>query len=190
MAACRPLAARYSSSRLSLRHGWGASLFFASVREHIAFNHCGPAPITGLQPNTFLSFGPVMTYALPMPQAHRPPFAFARGLARRVLRSALIVVGMIVVLAGVIIAPLPGPMGLPVVVIGLVIILRNSFWARRAFVRAQRAYPNILYPLRRLLRREPEVGPVAWQQLLRVERMIVPRRWRAIVRWRRSLRRR
>ena len=35
--------------------------------------------------------------------------------------------------------------------------------ARRQFIGLQRRHPKILFPVRRLLRREPEVVPVAWQ---------------------------
>jgi hypothetical protein len=97
--------------------------------------------------------------------------------------------GCLIIVAGVIIAPLPGPMGLPVVLLGLVMVLRNAYWARKAFIRAQRAHPNVLFPIRRLLRRDPQFAPVVWQQLLRLERLIVPRRWRSIGRWRRTMRR-
>jgi hypothetical protein len=69
------------------------------------------------------------------------------------------------------------------------LVLRNSFKARKQFVRFQHAHPKLVFPLRRLLRREPEVVLVAWQQVLRIERLIVPRRWRAAVRWRKSLKR-
>ena len=105
----------------------------------------------------------------------------------RLARIALTVLGAIVVVVGVIIAPLPGPMGLPVVVVGLMLILRNSFKARRQFVRFQHAHPRIIRPLRRLLRRDPEVVPFFWQQTLRVERLLVPKSWRQAVRWRRGL---
>jgi len=94
------------------------------------------------------------------------------------------------VLAGVLIAPLPGPMGLPVATVGLILILRNSYKARRAFVRFQRAHPKTLRPVRRLLRRSPEVGPVIWQMTLKTERLLVPRRYRVAVRGRRLFRRR
>lgn len=102
----------------------------------------------------------------------------AREIVQRVVRWALILLGVVIVLAGIAIAPLPGPGGVPVIVVGLMIIMRNSFRARRVFVRAQRAHPKMLFPIRRLLRREPEVFPVAWQQLLRIEKLIVPRRFR------------
>jgi len=77
-----------------------------------------------------------------------------------------------------------------VIVIGLMIVLRNSFKARRQFVRFQRAHPKMISPIRRLLRRDPEIVQVFWQQYLRVERVILPRRIRFAVRTRHRLRRR
>jgi hypothetical protein len=41
--------------------------------------------------------------------------------------------------------------------------------------------------MRRLLRREPEVIPVAWQQVLRTEKAVLPRRWRFAGRTRRHM---
>lgn len=114
----------------------------------------------------------------------------AREIVHRIVRWALLLLGLIIVLAGIAIAPLPGPGGVPVIVVGLMIIMRNSFRARRVFVRVQRAHPKVLFPIRRLLRREPEVFPVAWQQVLRVERLVVPRRFRVARRIRLRLMRR
>lgn len=114
----------------------------------------------------------------------------AREVVHRIVRWALLLLGVVIVLAGIAIAPLPGPGGVPVIVVGLMIIMRNSFRARRVFVRVQRAHPKMLFPIRRLLRREPEVVPVAWQQLLRVERLVVPKRLRIARRLRLRLRRR
>jgi hypothetical protein len=48
----------------------------------------------------------------------------------------------------------------------------------------------MIFPLRRLLRREPEVLQVAWQQALRVEKLVVPKSWRRAVRWRKAWKRR
>jgi hypothetical protein len=118
------------------------------------------------------------------------PEDLAREMTGRVVRFVLVLVGLLIILAGVLIAPLPGPMGLPIVVVGLMVVLRNSFKARRQFVRFQRAHPRVVFPLRRLLRREPEVVQVAWQQTLRMERMLFPRRYRLAVRMRRFFRRR
>lgn len=114
----------------------------------------------------------------------------AREIVHRIARVALLVLGLAIVLAGIAISPLPGPGGIPVIVVGLMIILRNSFKARRAFVRVQRRHPKTMSPIRRLLRREPEVIPVLWQQTLRVERLIVPARFRFVAKLRRRMKRR
>ena len=43
----------------------------------------------------------------------------------------------------------------------------------------------MVFPVRRLIRREPEVLPVMWQQALRIERLILPAKWRRAAAWRR-----
>jgi hypothetical protein len=128
--------------------------------------------------------------ALNMPRVRNASDDLAREFVGRLMRPFLVVLGILIVLAGILVAPLPGPGGLPVMVVGLMLVLRHSFKARRHFVRFQRAHPKIVFPIRRLLRREPEVLPVAWQQVLRIERVILPRRFRFIVRSRRRMRRR
>jgi hypothetical protein len=79
---------------------------------------------------------------------------------------------------------------MPLVVVGLMLVLRNSFKARRQFVRFQHAHPKMVFPLRRLMRREPEVVQVFWQQSLRMERVLLPSTWRFAVKFRRYVRRR
>lgn len=112
------------------------------------------------------------------------------GLVGQFLRVGLVLVGLLIIVAGILIAPLPGPFGLPIAVVGLMIVLRNSMWAKRRFIAAKRRWPNWVYPFRRLMRREPELGPVAWQQALRTERLLTPRGSRFLRRWRRKLFRR
>ncbi|MFT4251094.1 MAG: hypothetical protein QM608_01240 [Caulobacter sp.] len=114
----------------------------------------------------------------------------ARELLGRIIRGLLVALGLVFIAAGFLIAPLPGPMGVPLTVIGLMLVLRNSFKARKQFVRFQHAHPKLVFPLRRLLRREPEVVLVAWQQALRIEKLVIPRRWRVAKRWRKALKRR
>lgn len=112
-----------------------------------------------------------------------------KGPTRRLRRLALMAVGIVVMLFGLAIAPLPGPGGIPVITVGLVIVLRNSYWAKRQFIRAQRAKPNWVYPFRRLMRKNPEIAPVFWQQALRVEKLVIrPRRRRPLARLRRRIR--
>ena len=127
---------------------------------------------------------------MPSLRVSRASDAFARELVARVSRWLLLGVGGIIMLVGLILAPLPGHIGLPLLVIGLMIVLRNSFAAKRQFVRIQRAHPKMVFPIRRLMRREPEIVQVFWQQYLRVERLVLPRRIRFAVKARRSLKRR
>lgn len=108
------------------------------------------------------------------------------GLIRRLARLALIGLGAVTVVAGVLISPLPGPFGLPVAVVGLMLILRNSYWAKRQFIRLQKIRPNWVFPFRRLMRRRPEVAPVFWQQALRLERLLLRRGRRWLGRLRRA----
>ena len=100
------------------------------------------------------------------------------SLWRRVARAVLLAIGWLLIGVGAIGAVLPGHLGLPVLLIGLIVVLRGSIGARRRFIGLQRRHPKWVFPLRRLLRREPEVFPVAWQQALRLERAFLPRAWR------------
>ena len=109
-------------------------------------------------------------------------------LGRRVGRWLLAGVGYALVAVGAVFAVLPGHLGAPVLAVGLVLSLRSSVRARRAFIDLQHRHPRLLFPIRRLLRREPEVAPVVWQALLRLERLLLPRRWRFAVKTRRRWR--
>lgn len=127
---------------------------------------------------------------MPSLRVNRASDALARDLVGRIARWLLLALGGVIMLVGLILAPLPGHVGLPMLVIGLMIVLRNSFAAKRHFVRMQRAHPKTVYPIRRLLRREPEVVLVAWQQYLRVERLVLPKRVRFAVKVRGRIKRR
>ena len=127
---------------------------------------------------------------MPSLRVYRASDDFARDLAARIARWLLLALGGIVMLAGLVLAPLPGHIGLPLLVIGLMIVLRNSFKAKRQFVRMQRAHPKMVFPIRRLMRREPEIVLVFWQQYLRMERLVLPSRARFAVKVRRHIRRR
>jgi hypothetical protein len=131
-----------------------------------------------------------VSLALPSLRVTRAADEVARQVAARIGRWLLIALGILLMVMGVAIAPLPGPMGMPLVVVGLMLVLRNSFKARRQFVRFQHAHPKMIFPIRRLMRREPEVVQVFWQQCLRIERVLLPSTARFAVRSRRYLRRR
>jgi len=127
---------------------------------------------------------------MPTLRVNRAADEVARQIAARIGRGLLVALGLILMAMGVAIAPLPGPLGMPLVVVGLMLVLRNSFKARRQFVRIQHAHPKMVFPLRRLMRREPEIVQVFWQQCLRVERVVLPSSARFAVRSRRYVRRR
>lgn len=129
-----------------------------------------------------------MSLVLTMPRAFTSADDAARALVARAARWALMALGVVLVLLGIAIAPLPGPGGLPVIVVGLMVLLRNSFWAKRQFVRFQRAHPKTVFPIRRLLRREPEVFPVFWQGILRTERVVLGKQHRFARKMRRRFR--
>lgn len=126
---------------------------------------------------------------MPSLRVTRAADELARDIAARIGRWLLICVGVLLIALGVAIAPLPGPLGVPLVVVGLMLVLRNSFKARRQFVRIQQAHPKMIFPIRRLMRREPEIVQVFWQQCLRMERVVLPSRVRFAVKSRRYVRR-
>ena len=109
------------------------------------------------------------------------------SLHRRVGRFALLGLGWLLMAVGLVGAILPGHLGVPLFLVGLIVVLRTSRQARRQFIGLQRRHPRFVFPIRRLLRREPEVAPVLWQQLLRTERFLLPRGWRRARRIRRRV---
>ena len=127
---------------------------------------------------------------MPSLRVYRATDDVAREIAARVKRFGMVLLGLAIIAAGIVISPLPGPGGIPVIVVGLMIVLRNSFKARRQFVRLQRAHPKMISPIRRLLRRDPEFLAMFYQQYLRVERLLLPRRMRFGMRLRHRMRRR
>lgn len=130
-----------------------------------------------------------MSFAMPSLRVYRATDDLAREIAGRIKRFGLVMLGFAIIVLGVAIAPLPGPGGIPVIVVGLMVVLRNSFKARRQFVRLHRAHPRVLSPIRRLLRRDPEFMALFYHQALRVERILMPKRIRFIKPLRRRFRR-
>lgn len=112
------------------------------------------------------------------------------GLLRRAKRWGMMALGFLIIGLGILIAPLPGPGGAPVIALGLILLLRNSWWAKRQFIRAQYARPKWVYPFRRLMRKNPEIAPVFWQQALRAEKVVLRKRpSRQLIRVRKRVRR-
>jgi hypothetical protein len=123
-------------------------------------------------------------------RVYRATDDLAREIVNRLVRWGLLLLGGLIMLVGLALTFLPFHLGLPFLVVGLMIVLQNSIKARRRFVKIQRAHPKFVFPIRRLMRRDPEIVPVFWQQTLRVERLVLPRGVRFLGRTRRRLRRR
>jgi hypothetical protein len=111
---------------------------------------------------------------------------------RRFRRGAWISLGFVLILVGLIGIWIPFTLHLlgVLIVIGAMMVLRNSMSWRRRFIRLHRRHPRHVHRFRRLLRRKPEVWPVLWHEVLRSERWVLPARWRRLRRWRRVIWRR
>ena len=68
---------------------------------------------------------------------------------RRLLKWLMILVGILLVIIGLLTFPLPLPIGLPIFLFGVVLLLRYSSDAKRILVRLRKRHP----PLRNLLNR-------------------------------------
>jgi Putative transmembrane protein (PGPGW) len=70
-----------------------------------------------------------------------------RGKWRRRLDSPIIewvlfALGIVLIIAGFVIAPLPGPGGIFLIAPGLALVLKTSMWAKRRYVRLKRWQPR------------------------------------------------
>jgi hypothetical protein len=128
--------------------------------------------------------------ALPL-RVRRPRTGPRRTLGlRRLAQLALVALGVLVVVTGLVIAPLPGPFGLPLAAVGLVMVLRNSYTARRGFVRMHRRHPRWMAPLRNMMSGRGSFAAAFWRLNLRVERLALRGRFSLLTRLRRRLSRR
>lgn len=84
------------------------------------------------------------------PDTDRPDITARTVSLARLRQLVLIGMGWTIIGLGVLIAPLPGPGGLPVVLLGGAILLRNSADARRLFVRMKRRHPRLFHPVERI----------------------------------------
>ena len=58
------------------------------------------------------------------------------------VRTGLFCIGVLLMAVGVIIGPLPGPGFLILFPVGLMLVLQNSAWAKRRYVRFKRRHPR------------------------------------------------
>ena len=105
------------------------------------------------------------------PRTWRSAKRALKRFSKKVLGWIMIALGFVFLAAGFLLIIIPGHYFL--VLIGLILILRNAFWARRQFIHLKRRHPNWVMPFRKLLRRNPQVISVFWQQVLKLERVLL-----------------
>ena len=76
-----------------------------------------------------------------------------RLLDNPVVEWSLFAFGILLVLAGFVLAPVPGPGGIFLIAPGLALILKTSLWAKRHYVRFKRWQPKAGHFVDRALRR-------------------------------------
>jgi Flp pilus assembly protein TadB len=68
-------------------------------------------------------------------------------------RLAVLALGWFLIIVSPVVGALPGPGGIFVFSAGLVLLLRNSCWARRHYVRLKRRFPKLGHACDRAMRR-------------------------------------
>lgn len=104
-----------------------------------------------------------------------------------VIKLIMMGLGILLMAVGVVVTPLPGPFGVPIIVVGLIILLRSSTSVKRQFVKLVKKYPRVLGPIRALLRPGAKIVALMWLNMLRCERVVLPRRARLLYRFRHRL---
>ncbi|MFL6721795.1 MAG: PGPGW domain-containing protein, partial [Sphingomonas sp.] len=66
---------------------------------------------------------------------------WARFLDSAIVEWSIFAAGMLLIVVGLVIAPLPGPGGIVFVAPGIALILKTSMWAKRHYVRVKRWQP-------------------------------------------------
>lgn len=60
-----------------------------------------------------------------------------------IVRAILAVMGGFFILIGLILFPLPIPLGLPLILVGLVLLARNATWAKAWVMRLAKRHPGL-----------------------------------------------
>ncbi len=68
---------------------------------------------------------------------------YGRAKRNRLVRLALFCLGIVFLIITAILGPLPGPGGVVTFAIGAGLVLQNSLWARRRYVRLKKWQPKI-----------------------------------------------
>jgi hypothetical protein len=67
---------------------------------------------------------------------------WVRFLDNPVVEWSMFAFGVILIVAGILLAPLPGPGGIFLIAPGAALILKTSMWAKRHYVRVKRWQPR------------------------------------------------
>jgi hypothetical protein len=76
-----------------------------------------------------------------------------RFMDRPIVEWALFAAGVLLIVLGLLIAPLPGPGGIFLIAPGAALILKSSMWAKRHYVRVKRWQPRAGRLMDRAMRR-------------------------------------
>jgi hypothetical protein len=79
---------------------------------------------------------------------------FSRFIDSPLGETILFILGVLLVIVGFIVAPLPGPGGIFFLAPGVALILKTSMWAKRNYVRLKRWQPRAGHWMDRGLRRK------------------------------------
>lgn len=78
---------------------------------------------------------------------------FQRMRSNPHVRLAMMVIGLLLMLVALIVGPLPGPGFIILFPLGLALVLQNSAWAKRRYVRFKRRHPRYAGWTDRIMRR-------------------------------------
>ena len=65
-----------------------------------------------------------------------------RFLDNPIVEWGLFALGIVLIILGIILAPVPGPGGIFLIAPGLALVLKTSMWAKRRYVRVKRWQPK------------------------------------------------
>jgi hypothetical protein len=68
-----------------------------------------------------------------------------RFIDHPVVEWTIFVFGIVLIIAGILIAPLPGPGGIFLIAPGLALVLKTSLWAKKRYVHFKKWEPNVPY---------------------------------------------
>jgi hypothetical protein len=67
---------------------------------------------------------------------------WAKAFDRPIVEWSIFAAGVLLIIAGLILAPLPGPGGIFLIAPGVALVLKTSMWAKRRYVRVKRWQPK------------------------------------------------